>query len=428
MEAYSDALLLQQTEVRPINAAIGSVLVESSNSTSVASFVYSVLLNANPDLDATFYGTGYTNPSEPYDPKVLDSIPPEITESTEQPESQFGFEWPPPAAKSIFGDEYEESRQRLLKAISRAKTAPTAKWSEQTVVERQKALTEHYAPLVGKAMNAGITGVPAAIAAAQAEYATTKKASGGSGGSGIEPTPAAAAATQAVSANVKVNPAQAQQILRYLYGDSYLAGAHAAGVQLGRGAAVLPSLKDYIGKVDWEAWEPGDAVAGGFVADGGLADLLDAQGIGDIKSLIGDIFDNALNRLGNTLADCITEGLGVDKTAAAIADQVDSNAYMIANTETARATSAATMDTYTENDVEQFNWLAEDDACPSCRDNADDGPYDVGGDPTQPEHPNCRCCYLPVIMVGGVNVAPTSDEGDQAGQGDGEGFDGEPPI
>ena len=106
MEAYSDALLLQQTEVRPINAAIGSVLVESSNSTSVASFVYSVLLNANPDLDATFYGTGYTNPSEPYDPKVLDSIPPEITESTEQPESQFGFEWPPPAAKSIFGDEY----------------------------------------------------------------------------------------------------------------------------------------------------------------------------------------------------------------------------------------------------------------------------------------------------------------------------------
>ena len=50
MDAYNDALLFEQTEVRPINAAFGSVLVESSNSTSVASFVYSVLLNANPDL------------------------------------------------------------------------------------------------------------------------------------------------------------------------------------------------------------------------------------------------------------------------------------------------------------------------------------------------------------------------------------------
>ncbi|MEI8405859.1 MAG: hypothetical protein WCG96_11365 [Actinomycetes bacterium] len=105
MEAYSDAMLFQQTEVRPINAAFGSVLVESSNSKSVASFVYSVVLDANPDLDATFYGKGYIVGGEPYDPTILDSIPPEITESTEQPKSQFGFEWPPSAAKSTFGDE-----------------------------------------------------------------------------------------------------------------------------------------------------------------------------------------------------------------------------------------------------------------------------------------------------------------------------------
>ena len=105
MEAYNDALLFEQTEVRPINSALGSVLVESSNSKSVASFVYSVVLEANPDLKATFYGKGYIGEGEPYDPTILDSIPPEITESTEQPESQFGFEWPPSAAKSTFGDE-----------------------------------------------------------------------------------------------------------------------------------------------------------------------------------------------------------------------------------------------------------------------------------------------------------------------------------
>ena len=105
IEAYGDALLLRQTEVRPINAAIGTVLVEPSNSKSVASFVYSLMLKADPDLEATFYGTGYVNSSEPYDPEVLDAIEPEITESTEQPESQFGFEWPPPATKSVFGDE-----------------------------------------------------------------------------------------------------------------------------------------------------------------------------------------------------------------------------------------------------------------------------------------------------------------------------------
>ena len=102
---------------------------------------------------------------------------------------------------------------------------------------------------------------------------------------------------------------------------------------------------------------------------------------------------------------------------------------MIAVTETARAQSAATADIYGQNGVEQYEWLAEDNACTDgkttigCRSLADNGPYDMPPDPSgdneeqpsQPWHPNCRCTYLPVVLdANGENIAPTSDEGAQA--------------
>ena len=420
---------LTSLAVRPINMALGITDVDRNDPASVASLVFNVLLATDPDVEFTFYGTGYLYPQDPPDQGALDTLQPEVVESADQPASQFGFEWPPPAVKGLNDDEFKRSRQRLLDAMAKAKTPA---WSEQVVVQRQKALADHYAPLIGKAIYAGLSGIPAAIKQAQAKYAAATKAAGNASGAG-KPAPATTAATQAVSNTVKVNQSQAEQILRYLYGDSYLAGAQAAGAQIGDGATMIPSVSKYVGDIDWDAWEPGDAHVASYLADGGLSNLLDEGGI-DIKSLLGDIYQSALDRLGNTMADGIASGLNVDQIASSIEDQVSANAYMIANTETARATSAATMDTYDENDVEKFNWLAEDDACQTCRDNADDGPYNVGSQgtddsdaPEQPEHPNCRCCYLPVITVDGENVAPTSDEGDQSSGGD-SGLDQEPPV
>ena len=79
------------------------------------------------------------------------------------------------------------------------------------------------------------------------------------------------------------------------------------------------------------------------------------------------------------------------------------------------------METYSSNGITQYEWLAEDTACDACLENASNGPYDVGSEgpgdgdsPLMPEHPNCRCVYLPVVPDDqGDNLAPTSDEGDQ---------------
>lgn len=119
-----------------------------------------------------------------------------------------------------------------------------------------------------------------------------------------------------------------------------------------------------------------------------------------------------MDRLASALADGLSAGDNNETIAASMADLSD-NADVIATTETARAQSAATMETYTDNNVGQWRWLAEDDACPVCEDNADDSPYDVGDGPSVPEHPNCRCAYAPIITDSDGN--DLTDSGDDDG-------------
>jgi SPP1 gp7 family putative phage head morphogenesis protein len=168
--------------------------------------------------------------------------------------------------------------------------------------------------------------------------------------------------------------------------------------------------------------------ASDLLQEGGLRSLLDEAGL-----TIDSTTNTFLDSLGNMIADGLTSGDSTEEIASLLMDLgiVDSHALMIVETECSRAQAAATMLTYAANGVGQYNWLAEDSACPDCRSNADNGPYDVpfedmtddnydgGGDnPTVPEHPWCRCVYLPVILdENGDNIAPTSAEGDQSIEG-----------
>ena len=288
-------------------------------------------------------------------------------------------------------------------------TKAASLWSKQPILKYQDDIVEHYAPKLREALGKSFTGIDAAIRAAQSKYETTATKAPAPGGL----TPAQQAAADAVKANVNLSPDEAEGLIRYIYSDAWLAGAHVAAGQIGANAIVAPAIRRAVDATDWDLWRPGNRAAADLVRDGGLSDLLDRASI-SITSLVDDVLQTGLARLGNAIADGLEEGLPSATIGRNIEDQVTGNAEMIAVTEAARATSAASQDTYSENGIEQFNWLAEDSACPACRDNADGGPYDVGGDPVQPEHPRCRCTYLPVIMIDGENVAPTSDEGDQA--------------
>lgn len=182
-------------------------------------------------------------------------------------------------------------------------------------------------------------------------------------------------------------------VLTELYGDGYLTAAHQAAHQAG--GTIVASLREVSVTVPdgyWASWTPGWGAAAARAADGGLASLLDQAGV-TVRGITGTTLDT----LGDTIAAGVSAGDSVDRIARSLAGIVmdPDRAWLIADTELARAMSAASMDTYQSAGVAEWDWLAEADACPECAANADDGPYPVGAGPSVPEHPRCRCAVSP---------------------------------
>ncbi|NUQ98855.1 MAG: phage portal protein [Streptomyces sp.] len=153
--------------------------------------------------------------------------------------------------------------------------------------------------------------------------------------------------------------------------------------------------------VDWSAWTPGDAEAARLVLDengrNGLVLLLDRAGVN-----ISSIAANRMDALAKALSDALARGDSADTLARALRGILDDPkwAEMVAVTELARATSAASLDTYQANGVAQVDWLIAPSACPMCQENADASPIPTGaafpsGDVMPPGHPRCRCSLSP---------------------------------
>jgi SPP1 gp7 family putative phage head morphogenesis protein len=184
--------------------------------------------------------------------------------------------------------------------------------------------------------------------------------------------------------------------LTNLYAEAYLLGDRSAQAMVDGSAA------------DWGAWTPGDPQAADLVlgSDGlgeGLQRLLSASDI-TIKSIGDGRFDD----LARALALSLENGDSVETLARDLRDILDnaSRARMVAVTETARAVSAASIDTYRRNGVPGKEWLIASGACAICQDNADAGviPLDdsfPSGDDSPPGHPTCRCAPAPGFVIGG---------------------------
>lgn len=156
--------------------------------------------------------------------------------------------------------------------------------------------------------------------------------------------------------------------------------------------------------VDWSGWVPGDPDAARLLLDKAGAGI---QGLLDKASItIKGINDTRVSELGNLLARTVGEGASMGRTAAAIREMFGTGsswARTVAQTETRRAVTAASVDTYKEAGVESVEWLtAWGEACPICLEFQSMGPVLIGsgafdGDDGPPGHPNCFCVVLPVI-------------------------------
>ena len=200
-------------------------------------------------------------------------------------------------------------------------------------------------------------------------------------------------------------------VLRDLYTEAGWAGIAAGRSQLRTAAARKMVTKS---EVDWEGWTPGNPEAAakliGTIDAPGLKNLLDGANV-----TINGIQQTRYDELAGILARSVGSGLGVDETAKMIDEYFSKGmdwAEVVARTETARAVTAGTLDSYAEGGVEQVEWLTADGGCEICGEfesmgavPMDDGFGDVEGPPA---HPNCLCTLLPVVVSD--FVAPSSDD------------------
>ncbi|MER6877414.1 minor capsid protein, partial [Amycolatopsis sp. NPDC000673] len=180
--------------------------------------------------------------------------------------------------------------------------------------------------------------------------------------------------------------------------EAIVAAAKLTGEQLPAEAAGHATVT---ASIDWGAWSPGDTEAARRVLGGGLDRLL-AQAHVTIRSVVPGRMD--------ALAETLAEGLEAGLAPAEIARNLDGVltdrawASMVAETETARAISAATQDRYLGIGVTANTWMTATDqrVCPACRDNESAGPVSIGqsfpsGASGPPGHPRCRCALAPVV-------------------------------
>lgn len=196
-----------------------------------------------------------------------------------------------------------------------------------------------------------------------------------------------------VQAQAVTNKKPMQVALARLYADGYTLGAKVAKTR-------LTGLKKNVevATVNWSTWKPGNESAAALVRPkGGLESLLATRKI----SVSDEVIHTKLDRIGTALANGLEKGFTSQEIAKMIDVIIDDpqQALIIAQTESSRAMSIASRNTYEEAQVEQVEWLVAE-GCEECQENADASPIGIdetfpSGDSEPPAHPNCMCALAP---------------------------------
>lgn len=197
-----------------------------------------------------------------------------------------------------------------------------------------------------------------------------------------------------------------RRVLTSVWTEGFFIGDRAAAAMVAGLLLTRKDASDYVFDVrpDWGNWTPGDARAAALMLDaegrsGGLIALLDAAGV-DILSIASHRFDDLAKVLHRALAEGWSEGKLAKQLRGVLADP--RYARLVASTELNRATSAASLGRYRDNNVEAKEWMDAGDVrvCKPCAENEGDGPipldaYFSSGDDAPPGHPDCRCAIAP---------------------------------
>ena len=203
--------------------------------------------------------------------------------------------------------------------------------------------------------------------------------------------------------NVSLLTFKDAQTLRDLYTESWFMGwvsaqAMVNGVRKKRRKTNKADTK--FPDADWGNWRAGNAEAArlllGEEGQGkGLQQLLDRANI-----TIQNINETTLDRMGRALSVGFEKGFGVTEVKQMLDVILDdpTRAQMIAATEMARATSAASIANLKENNTSKVDWQTsgDQDVCEECADMEANSPYDIDAlDEEPPLHPFCGCQYVP---------------------------------
>ena len=179
-------------------------------------------------------------------------------------------------------------------------------------------------------------------------------------------------------------------VLTALYGDALLQGAYEASQASGK---PLPSLG--LPEGYWDQWVSGHNELAAQLPGGTLQELLQAQGV-----TIRGISETQLNRIADAIAEAVRDGVPMKATVAKVEAIIGdaTRAKLIAETEFARASTAARRAIYRAAHVAMVTWVARPDACLLCKENEAVSPRALrdswpNGEP--PVHPACRCVLAP---------------------------------
>lgn len=106
------------------------------------------------------------------------------------------------------------------------------------------------------------------------------------------------------------------------------------------------------------------------------------------------------DRLSKDLQDMICLGKSPNKIKAELARDFKTayhNADRLIRTEASHIYNTAARDSYKAAGVQRVEFYPESDCCEECEEYK--GEYNIDDLPLLPVHPNCRCCYIPIVSL-----------------------------
>lgn len=116
-------------------------------------------------------------------------------------------------------------------------------------------------------------------------------------------------------------------------------------------------------------------------------------------------------RVRDDVTDMIVQGKGISQVRRRLMEDFSvaySDASRLVRTEAAYVRNQAALTRYRQNGRRKVRWItgkSDGRECAVCRER-DGQEYDIDAVPRLPAHPNCRCCYAPVVEAGLTQQSP----------------------